>query len=104
MPRAVGCGGCLRPPLTGSLRDPSNVSGDLRQLLDSFECESCTSTGYQLEEDGSSGAGRRIRCEEGPWSWVTSHTSPSAGALTPLRKGAGQGVDIRVVCARQPRR
>jgi integrase len=43
-------------------------------LLDSFECESCTSTGYQLEEDGSSGAGRRIRCEEGPWSWVTSHT------------------------------
>ncbi|UOY03248.1 tyrosine-type recombinase/integrase [Blastococcus sp. PRF04-17] len=65
------------PPLTGVLRDPSNVSGDLRQLLDSFECETCGRTGYQLDEDGSfrAGAGgRRIRCEEGPWSWVTSHT------------------------------
>jgi integrase len=65
------------PPLTGALRDPSNVSGDLRQLLDSFECEVCGGTGYQLDEDGSfrAGAGgRRIRCEEGPWSWVTSHT------------------------------
>ncbi|SFE41823.1 tyrosine-type recombinase/integrase [Blastococcus tunisiensis] len=65
------------PPLAGALRDPSNVSGDLRQLLDSFECETCGGTGYQLDEDGSfrAGAGgRRIRCEEGPWSWVTSHT------------------------------
>ncbi len=65
------------PPLTGTLRDPSNVSGDLRQLLDSFECETCGRTGYQLDEDGSfraAAGGRRIRCEEGPWSWVTSHT------------------------------
>lgn len=65
------------PPLAGALRDPSNVSGDLRQLLDSFECEACGGTGYQLEEDGSlrvGAGGRRIRCEEGPWSWVTSHT------------------------------
>ena len=65
------------PPLSGVLRDPSNVSGDLRQLLDSFECEACAGTGYQLEEDGSfrtDVARRRIRCEEGPWSWVTSHT------------------------------
>lgn len=65
------------PPLTGALRDPSNVSGDLRQLLDSFECDTCAGTGYQLDKDGSfrAGAGgRRIRCEEGPWSWVTSHT------------------------------
>lgn len=65
------------PPLAGTLRDPSNVSGDLRQLLDSFECEVCAGTGYQLDEDGSfrtNLAGRRIRCEEGPWSWVTSHT------------------------------
>jgi integrase len=64
-------------PLAGALRDPSNVSGDLRQLLDSFQCEACGGTGYQLDEDGSfrAGAGgRRIRCEEGPWSWVTSHT------------------------------
>ncbi|MDQ3454550.1 MAG: site-specific integrase, partial [Actinomycetota bacterium] len=60
----------------GSLRDPSNVSGDLRQLLDAFECDACAGTGYRL--DGSSFAagpyGRRIRCAEGPWSWVTSHT------------------------------
>jgi integrase len=41
------------PPLSGVLRDPSNVSGDLRQLLDSFECKACADTGYQLEEDGS---------------------------------------------------
>ena len=46
-------------------------------MLDSFQCEACGGTGYQLDEDGSfrAGAGgRRIRCEEGPWSWVTSHT------------------------------
>jgi integrase len=65
------------PPLTGSLRDPTNVSGDLRQLLDSFECEACRRTGNQLQEDGSCVAGpgeRRVRCAEGPWSWVTSHS------------------------------
>jgi integrase len=65
------------PPLTGVLRDPSNVSGDLRQLLDSFDCSVCAGTGYQLNEDGSVKTepdGRRIRCAEGPWSWVTSHT------------------------------
>jgi hypothetical protein len=77
MSSAAGCGGRLPPPLTGNLRDPSNVSGDLRQLLDSFECETCAGTGYQLDEDGSfkpGPAGRRIRCEVGRWSWVTSHT------------------------------
>ena len=64
-------------PLAGTLRDPTNVSGDLRHLLDSFECETCAGTGYQLNEDGSfktEASGRRIRCAEGPWSWVTSHT------------------------------
>jgi integrase len=63
--------------VTGILRDPSNVSGNFRQLLDSFECEARAGTGYQLDGDGSfrtEVAGRRIRCEEGPWSWVTSHT------------------------------
>lgn len=37
----------------------------------------CSGTGYQLAADGSfntGAAGRRVRCEEGPWSWVTSHT------------------------------
>jgi integrase len=37
----------------GGPRDPSNVSGGLRQLLDSFECESCSGTGYQLAQDAS---------------------------------------------------
>jgi hypothetical protein len=59
------------------LRDPNNVSGDLRQLLDSFECEICVRTGYQVEKDGSFVLGdrrQRLRCDWGPWSWVTSHT------------------------------
>ena len=47
------------PPLSGILRDPSNVSGDLRQLLDSFQCEICAGTGYQLDEDGSFRDGSR---------------------------------------------
>jgi integrase len=75
--RQAGAEVVFPPPLSGVLRDPSNVSGDLRQLLDSFECEACARTGYQLAEDGSfrtEVAKRRIRCEEGPWSWVTSHT------------------------------
>jgi integrase len=65
------------PPLSGELRDPSNISGDLRQLLDSFDCDVCARTGHQLAADGSfleGPSGRRVRCEQGPWSWVTSHT------------------------------
>jgi integrase len=63
-------------PLVGTLRDPSNASGDLRQLLDSFDCEACSSTGFWLEPDGSyktGPRGQRVRCDQGPWSWVTSH-------------------------------
>jgi integrase len=63
-------------PTAGSLRDPSNASGDLRQLLDSFDCEVCLGTGFQLGPDGAfrmGARGRRLRCEAGPWSWVTSH-------------------------------
>ncbi|MCU1613225.1 MAG: Site-specific recombinase XerD [Frankiales bacterium] len=65
------------PPLSGALRDPSNVSGDLRQLLDSFDCSACAGTGHHLNNDDSPKTEpgvRRIRCAEGPWSWVTSHT------------------------------
>jgi integrase len=46
-------------------------------LLDAFDCPACAGTGFQLDEDGSAktdSGGRRIRCAEGPWSWVTSHT------------------------------
>jgi integrase len=58
-------------PLARSLRDPVNVSGHLRELLDGFDCERCAGTGYQ---PGSTADRRRIRCADGPWSWVTSHT------------------------------
>lgn len=64
-------------PVAGGLRDPNNVSGDLRQLLDSFECQECAGTGYRIDSDGTfvlGPRGQRLRCEAGPWSWVTSHT------------------------------
>lgn len=66
----------FRAPVAGGLRDPNNVSGDLRQLLDSFDCDVCARTGFQLQDDGSfrlGPRGQRLRCAEGPWSWVTSH-------------------------------
>jgi hypothetical protein len=50
-------------PLARTLRDPSNASGDLRQLLDSFDCELCAGTLFQLEPDGSRKTG--------------THTNPS---------------------------
>ncbi len=68
--------GCGATALAATLRDPSDASGDLRQLLDSFDCELCEGTGFQLETDGSFKAGargQRLRCDAGPWSWVTSH-------------------------------
>jgi integrase len=64
-------------PFADGLRDPNNVSGDLRQLLDSFWCDVCARTGYQIAKDGSFVLGdrsQRLRCDKGPWSWVTSHT------------------------------
>jgi integrase len=64
-------------PLGRGLRDPNNVSGDLRQLLDAFDCDACARTGYQLNGErkfATDAGGRRLRCAEGPWSWVTSHT------------------------------
>jgi integrase len=60
-------------PVTGTLRDPTKVSTDLRQLLDSFECDACDGTGLQPATSRTA-AGRPARCAEGPWSWVTSHT------------------------------
>ena len=71
--RAAADGALVFPaPLARGLRDPQNVSGHLRELLDSFDCETCAGTGYQ--HGGSPGARRRERCADGPWSWVTSHT------------------------------
>jgi integrase len=76
--RRTVAGGLVFPaPVAGGLRDPNNVSGDLRQLLDSFECDECRGTGYRLDGDGEfvlGARGQRLRCDRGPWSWVTSHT------------------------------
>ena len=76
--RAAESGLFFTAPLAGGLRDPSNVSGDLRELLDSFECDDCGSTGYRRRVDGVTFVlgpnGQRVRCDAGPWSWVTSHT------------------------------
>jgi integrase len=64
-------------PLARSLRDPSNTDADLRDILDPIDCEECNGTGYQLNPDGTfvlNGRNRRVRCREGRWSWVKSHT------------------------------
>lgn len=63
-------------PISRTLRDPTNVSGDLRALLDGFGCAQCNGTGYQRDSGGFvlNDKKRRVRCSAGPWSWVTSHT------------------------------
>jgi integrase len=63
-------------PLSRELRDPNNASNALRVLLDGFECDECAGTGYRLDSGRLAWGpnGRRIRCDVGPWSWVTSHT------------------------------
>lgn len=60
-----------------AVRDPSNTQSDLREVLDSLDCDECNRTGYQIGPDGEfllNGNGRRIRCRLGPWSWLSSHT------------------------------
>lgn len=64
-------------PLARELRDPSNTDADLREFLDGLDCDQCARTGYQIDTAGDyilNGNGRKIRCRQGPWSWVTSHT------------------------------
>ncbi len=76
-PRTLDHQTVFTAPVAGGLRDPDNVSGDLRQQLDSIDCEVCARAGFQLEPDGSfrlGARGQRLRCAEGPWSWGTSHT------------------------------
>jgi len=52
----------------GHLRDPSNIAGDLREVLDGIGCPTCEGRGWISSSDG-----HRIRCAAGPFSWVTSH-------------------------------
>lgn len=82
---------------SGHLRDPNNTSGDLRQVLDGMECEVCQGAGRIAEPDErgervmtEKGRPSFVRCEAGPWAWVTSHvfrktvaTRLEAAGLTP---------------------
>ena len=52
----------------GHLRDPSNIAGDLREVLDGIGCPTCEGRGWINSSDG-----HRARCGSGPFSWVTSH-------------------------------
>jgi integrase len=71
-------GGLVFPaPSARTLRDPVNAEKVLRRVLDGIDCQACSGTGYRLDSSGAfllNGNGRRVRCDAGPWSWVTSHT------------------------------
>jgi hypothetical protein len=77
-------------PVAGTLRDPNSVSGDLRQLLDSFECDACYGTGLRPATSRSA-AGRPVRCmrDRGRGSPRTLSARPSPPAWT--RPGSPPG-------------
>ncbi|HEX2306915.1 MAG TPA: tyrosine-type recombinase/integrase [Jatrophihabitantaceae bacterium] len=52
----------------GHLRDPSNIAGDLRRVLDGIGCEVCGERGWFTDAYG-----KPTRCDAGQFSWVTSH-------------------------------
>jgi integrase len=54
----------------GHLRDPSNTAGDLREVLDGIGCQRCERRGWFPPSKGQQ---QRVRCDAGPFSWVTSH-------------------------------
>lgn len=54
----------------GHLRDPSNTAGDLREVLDGIGCATCQGRGWVPSAESE---GKRVRCDAGPYSWVTSH-------------------------------
>jgi integrase len=53
----------------GRLRDTSNTAGDLREVLDGIGCAECEGRGWLAAPEQS----KRVRCDAGPFSWVTSH-------------------------------
>jgi hypothetical protein len=65
----------LHPPYAGGLRDPNNVSGDLRRLLDSFGWEHCARTGSQVADDGSFKRATRAALALRPGAMVLGHVS-----------------------------
>jgi len=60
-------------PAARALRDPRNTNRELRKALDALGCEVCNGTGL-IEGVNRKGKPAMIRCEAGPFSWVTSHT------------------------------
>lgn len=54
----------------GHLRDPSNTAADLREVLDGIGCPQCDGLGWRTSPEQP---GKRVRCDAGPFSWVTSH-------------------------------
>jgi integrase len=75
--RARGPFGVVFPsPMAKALRDPSNTPGDLRVALDAIGCEHCHETGWLHDDTGQvvrDKHGLGVRCDKGPYSWVTSH-------------------------------
>lgn len=81
-----------------ALRDPSNATNDLREVLDSLNCDHCERTGYVLDPNDRQGFARnekgwRIACRRGPFSWVTSHVFRKTVA-TRLDEAGLSGRDI----------
>ena len=54
----------------GHLRDPPNTAGDLREVLDGIRCHRCDQRGWLPPPEGQH---KRLRCDAGPFFWVTSH-------------------------------
>lgn len=70
-------GGIFPAPAGKALRDPSNTPGDMRTFFDSIDCDHCSRTGFQHDDDGNVLRDKHrqpVRCSRGPYSWVTSHT------------------------------
>ena len=53
----------------GHLRDPSNTTGNLREVLDGIGCAECGGRGWLAP----AGTAKRVRCAAGPFCWVSSH-------------------------------
>jgi integrase len=53
----------------GHLRDTSNTAGDLREVLDGIGCSECGGRGWVISAEQRN----RVRCDAGPFSWVSSH-------------------------------
>ena len=95
-------------PQSRTLRDSSNTQGDLREVLDGLDCEKCAGTGYQLNDDGTftlratRKSTARVRCTEGPWSWITSHTFRKTVVTRLLKAGLDAGEVANHVGHRDP--